>query len=250
MCAWDPGFDSEAAELVGNVVAGDSGAWRTLMVRIAPSIEGWAKHSRVLRRCRLANDDDARTVMVDVLERLAADEFANLRRFLARTTVDAQDEDDLVAEVVRLGKLEESEADTRDTSENTPLRGWLLRLVDFAARDHVRRRLGWVAHPGEHSKRDLHTDASPLDAAPEASARPPLTDRLTVSRLVAEVRDYMATFPTDMREAILLWLDDVDPSDIAARLELADAARARALVRAGQARLRERFRGRSPLLFA
>ena len=53
-----------------------------------------------------------------------------------------------------------------------------------------------------------------------------------------------------MRAAVLLWLDDVEPADIARQLELEDASRARALVRAGQARLRERFRGRSPLLFA
>jgi len=88
-----------------------------------------------------------------------------------------------------------------------------------------------------------------LDEAPEPGARPPMTDRLTMQKLVEEVQSYVATFPEDMRVALALWLDDLDHDEIAARLEL-DATRARALVRAGQARLRERFRGRSPLLFA
>jgi hypothetical protein len=77
-----------------------------------------------------------------------------------------------------------------------------------------------------------------------------MTDRLTVARLVAEIEAHIATFPEDMQRAIALWLDDVPPADIAAELALPDVGRARALVRAGQARLRERFRGRSPLLFA
>jgi DNA-directed RNA polymerase specialized sigma24 family protein len=249
VCAWDRAFEAETTAIVMRVVAGDRDAWRTLMVRLAPRIEGWAKGSRVLRRCRLAGEDDTRAVMVDVLERLAADEFANLRQFLAKGTL-GEPPPDLVAEIVRLGRLDEDADPERDESEGTPLRAWLLRLVDFAARDHVRRRLGWGAEPGEPTKRDLHTDAAPLDAAPEAAARPPMTDRLTVSKLVAEVHEVMATFPADMRSALALWLEDVEVAEIAAKLQLPDAARARALVRAGQARLRERFRGRSPLLFA
>lgn len=252
--AWNQAFETETCAVVARVVEGGPGqpaAWRSLMVRIAPHIEAWAKASRVLRRCRLAGEDDCRAVMVDVLERLASSDYANLRTFMARraTAVDGP-ADDLVAEVVKLGKLDEDSDGERDASEGTPLRAWLLRLVDFSARDHVRRRLGWAAEPGEPTKRDLHTDASPLDAGAEPGTRPPMTDRLTVSKLVAEVREHMASFPEDMRTALVLWMDDVDVAEIADRLRLGDAGRARALVRAGQARLRERFRGRSPLLFA
>lgn len=249
---WDTTFESEVTALVVRVVDNDAAAWRTLMVRIAPHLEAWARASRVLRRCRLANEDDARSVMVDALERLAADGYANLQRFLAHTVPpDIEEPDDLVTEVVRLGRLDEDdEAERGGDGPGTPFRAWLIRLVDFVARDHVRRRLGWVAQTGEPSKRDLHTDAQPLDAVPEQGVRPAMTDRLTVQKLVGEVRDFMTTFPEDMQQAILLWLDDVEPQEIAARLALADAQRARALVRAGQARLRERFRGRSPLLFA
>lgn len=261
MSGWTPGFDRDARALVQRVVDGDRAAWRELMVRIAPRLEGWARGSRVLRRCRLVSDDDARAVMVSVLERLAAADHANLRKFLARSELPAAP-DDLVTAVLRLGRLDDdadgdgaragepAEPGGRDDDEATPLRAWLLRLVDYTARDHVRERFGWAAGDGGPSKRDLHTDARPLADQPEPAARPPMTDRLTVSKLVEEIQEHIRTFPAQMRDALALWLDEVPAEDIATKLGLGDAGRARALVRAGQARLRERFRGRSPLVFS
>jgi len=249
--AWNHAFEQEAVSLVQRVVGKDLAAWRTLMVRIAPRLEGWARHNKLLKRCRLSTDDDARAVMVAVLERLAANEYENLKSFLAHTEP-APPEDDLVAQVIRLSKLDDegSEAGRElDDDTGTPLRAWLLRLVDFTSRDHVRKRLGWGPRDGSPNKRDLHSDAAPLEDSPEPAARPPMTDRLTVSKLVAEVTQTIDTFPADMASAVRLWLDDVDPQEIAKRLALADAGKAKALIRAGQARLRERFRGRSPVLF-
>lgn len=199
------------------------------MVRIAPFIEAWARGNALLRRCRLASDDDVRAVMVAALERLAANDFENLKKFAANG---------------------DPAAPAADVSGDTRLRAWLLRLLDFTARDHVRKRLGWGAQPGGRTKRELHSDAVPLDEQRVPGARPPLTDRIFVARLVEEIVAYVATFPQAMRDALELWLDDLDPAEIAVRLELPDPARARALIRAGQARLRERFHGRSALLFA
>lgn len=141
-----------------------------------------------------------------------------------------------------------SRGDGSTFAGDTPFRAWLLRLVEFVARDHVRERLGWGS--GDASKRDLHSDAAPLSAIPERGTRPPMTDRLTVARMVTEMQDFIATFPADMKAALDLWLDDVPLADIATRLSLDDANRARALVRAGQARLRDKFRGRSTMVFA
>lgn len=259
MSVWTAAFEGEVSTLVQRLVdSRDQQTWRALMVKIAPRLEGWARGNRLLRRCRLAGDDDARAVMVAVLERLAANDYENLRAFLAHTE-EPPPENDLVAEVIRLGKLDADEGDVAevgavaplgvDLDRGTPLRAWLLRLVDFTARDHVRRRLGWGARDGAPNKRDLHSDAAPLDQHPELAARPPMTDRLTVSKLVAEVSEHIATFPVDMRTAVIMWLDDADPAEIATRLDLPDPGRAKALIRAGQARLRERFRGRSPVLF-
>lgn len=252
MGAWNHAFEQEVVALVHRVVeARDQKAWRALMVKIAPRLEGWARGNRLLKRCRLSTDDDARAVMVAVLERLAASDYENLKAFLAHTEP-AAPEDDLVAEVIRLGKLDEDDSSGTgepDDDIGTPLRAWLLRLVDFTSRDHVRKRLGWGPRDGAPNKRDLHSDAAPLSDSPEPSARPPMTDRLTVSKLVAEVTQTIDTFPADMATAVRLWLDDVDPGEIAKRLALSDPAKAKALIRAGQARLRERFRGRSPVLF-
>lgn len=250
MSEWDAALDRRLCALVDRIVREDAGAWRELMVALAPHLERWARASRVLRRCRLTGDDDQRAVMVLVFERLAEDRFANLRRFVARQPAAADPEADLVDEVVRLGKLEDDDPGNDAPVGETPLRAWLLTSLEFAARDHVRQRFGWSVKPGEPTKRSLHTDAAPIEEAPEPATRPPMTDRLTVSKLVAEVHAHIKSFPADMRSALLLWLDDLDYASIASQLALDDATRARALVRAGQARLRERFRGRSPLLFA
>ncbi|MBA3464643.1 MAG: hypothetical protein H0T46_32220 [Deltaproteobacteria bacterium] len=251
MAAWNHAFEQEAVTLVQRIVESrDTNAWRALMVKIAPRIEGWARGNRLLKRCRLSGDDDARAVMVTVLERLAANDYENLKQFIAHTEP-AQPEDDLVAAVIRLGKLDDdgSEPGEPDADTGTALRAWLLRLVDFTSRDHVRKRLGWGSRDGEPNKRDLHSDAGTLDDHPEPAARPPMTDRLTVSKLVAEVSEHINTFPAEMRSAVVMWLDDVEPAEIAKKLALADPSKAKALIRAGQARLRERFRGRSPVLF-
>ena len=99
------------------------------------------------------------------------------------------------------------------------------------------------------SKRDLATGAERLDAVPEPGARPPITDAITFGRLLDEVGAYMEAFPAPMADAVRLWLEDEPFDAIAARLGLDGTERARALVRAGLARLRERFRGRWPALF-
>lgn len=248
MLPWTADFEREVVALVQRLVdTRAQEAWRALMVKIAPRLEGWARNNRLLKRCRLAGDDDARAVMVAVLERLADRDYQNLAAFLAHKEL-ALPEPDLVADVIRLGKLDDDEPET-DADQGTPLRAWLLRLVDFTSRDHVRRRLGWGQREGAGSKRDLTTDAGSLEDHPEPAARPPMTDRLTVSKLVDEVTEHIETFPAEMRTAVIMWLDDAEPAEIAKRLDLGDPARAKALIRAGQARLRERFRGRSPVLF-
>jgi DNA-directed RNA polymerase specialized sigma24 family protein len=109
----------------------------------------------------------------------------------------------------------------------------------------VRARLGW----GTGNKRDVNTNAERLPTAPDLGERPPITDALTVARAAQEVRAALAAFPAEMRAALELWSEDTPFDEIARRLDLPDASRARNLVRAAQARLRERFRDRVPELF-
>jgi hypothetical protein len=107
-----------------------------------------------------------------------------------------------------------------------------------------------VAAPTSGSKRDLSTDAERWDDLPDQGARPPITDALALRRALTEIRAYMRTLPTAMLTALDLWLEDHDFSEIAARLTLDGPDKARALVRAGQARLRDRFRDQWPELCA
>jgi len=323
MQAWDATFENDCNRLVGAICADGVSekqrqtAWRELMGKIAPHIEKWATSSPVLRRCGLSSEDETRTVLVNVLSRINAKGFENLRAYLARRPMLAEEEDEvaLVEGIVRLvhTKEEENAPFPEDLRKDTPLRGWLFSLTRFAIKDHVKQRFGWSTSvqatyglnrtrgaapkelleqtvraiagvlsadldektmefvveylPGKvrpeqiesaigaakyrlvimpdlrRSKRDLVTGAERFDAITEAGARPPMTDALTLHRLMAEVSAFMETFPEAMRKAVRLWLEDESFEAIALQLELEDAERARAVVRAGMARLRERFRG-------
>lgn len=259
---WDVAFEAHVTGLVVRVCertlldAERERAWRELLVAIAPHVEGWAQRSRVLRRVGLTSEDEPREVLARVLGRLAEGGFTNLTSFLGRTPtmVVPEPELELIDELARLGRLREtdapaSERSTKDADDvsRTPFRAWLVTLVDYAVKDHVRHRLGWGTRAaGEGTKRDLNTNAERLDDAPEVGARPPITDYLAMARLVDEVHAFMATFPAPMQGALRLWLDDEAFDAIADRLALDSPEAARALVRAGQARLRERFRGSWP----
>ncbi len=254
---WDAAFERGCNQsVVALCDAGDDTArqraWRTLLRDIAPHIEAWARDSWLLRQWRLSSDDDARTVMVNVIARLQRNDFDNLRRYVARRSPIEEANDAQLTALTDMAKLAgaqvDDEAETR--AAGTPLRAWLLTLVRFSTKDYVRQRMGWgvvAAGKGQEqgiNKRSVATDAAPLSDAPERAARPPITDYLTVRNMLEEIDEFMNSFPHGMKAAVTLWMRDVSFTDIAGELELADAAAARKLVRAGHARLRERFRDR------
>jgi DNA-directed RNA polymerase specialized sigma24 family protein len=254
MGEWDSNFDRECRGLVKTIctAAGREreAAWQTLLLRASPHLEGWILRSTLLQRCRLATPDDARAVLVEVIERLAQRGFENLRRFLdAQPPAPGPDDELELSEVSRLARTAESDDDAAEAAADapdTPLRGWLIGLLRFAVKDHIKKRLGWTARrPGEErapSRRDLSTDADRLDDQPEAGERPPITDLMAMRQMLDRMRDYSATFPVPMRQALELWMQDVGFDEIAVRLGVEGPERSRALVRAAQARLRERFR--------
>ena len=260
--AWTDAFERECVPLIEAVLTRApherARAWRQLMANVAPYIERWAEQSFLLRRCGLATPDDARTVLVSVLARMQANDFANLRRFRDRQDPgDASDRADTrtLSCILKLTELDEPATahvamPARDSSTATPLRAWLITLVGYTAKDHVRDRLGWAQPPAEASgereaggtKRDVNTNATRLDDSDEPGARPPMTNLLTMQRFLCEVLTFVDTFPPDMRTATRLWLQDLSCDEIAEQLEGASVASATALVRAAKARLRERFR--------
>jgi hypothetical protein len=213
------------------------------MAAVAPHIEAWARRSPVLRRCRLATEDDARAILVATMVRLKQREFENLRTFISRQA----------DELAPLPSADEADVAADDSTDNTrtPLRAWLLGLVRFLIKDHVEQRLGWHGDrraedddPSgrQASKRDLGTDAARFDELFELGSRPPITNMLAGQELLDRVVAHLATFPPTMRDALEAWLRGETFQEIALSLSLRDADAARALIRAGQARLRDRLR--------
>jgi len=96
----------------------------------------------------------------------------------------------------------------------------------------------------------VQSQADRLSEVPERGERPGYTDLLTLKRVVGEIQAHLDEFPADMRRALRAWLGDASYDDIATELGLVGADAARALVRAALARLRERFRGEWPDVFA
>ena len=319
---WDVTVESEVHELVvvicgtGPAATRDA-AWHALLTRISPAIERWAASNPALRRVGLTGEDEARTILVGVIDRIERGDFANLRSYLARQEPDLTEraDTDLVERLAKLaddGRREEPAAEG-DLMIGTPLRGWLVTLTRFVSKEHILQRLGWravarwvavvdrapvpsllgelrelagvisveydaaacrlaiehrpaqlraaelervIARHGiaisvarQPTKRDVASGADRLEVVPEVGERPPLSTLIGVRRALAEIRAHMEGFPLAMRQALDLWLDDTDFGEIATTLELASVADARALVRAGTARLRERFRGAWPELF-
>ncbi len=262
MSAWDPAFEARGRALVAAIcddtaaAAPRDAAWRALAAAIAPHVERWAASSSLLRRWRLVGEDEARAVLVGVLERLSQRRVENLRGFLARRPgAGTEEEAELEALRVLSRVAEEPDgegavapdpvaaAGAADEARGTPLRAWLITLVGFVEKDHVKQRLGWRSvGDGGPDKRSLGTDATRLDDAPEPGARPPITDLLAMRQVLAEARATAAGFPERMRRALELWMDDESFDAIARTLALADAHAARSEVRAAQARLRHHLR--------
>lgn len=218
-------------------------AWRELVLVLAPHVEGWADGSWLLRRWRLRSEDSARAILVEVLSRLAANDYANLARYRARSAPgEAELADDQLDAIEQVARLREGDEPPGDAGAAYPFRAWLLRLLAYAIKDYIRQRLGW-AHDGEGlSKRDLGSEAARLSEAPEAASRPPFTDYVHVRQLLREIEAHAETFPAPMQRALAAWMRGTGYGEIAVELGLEAARDAEKLVRAAKARLREHFR--------
>lgn len=232
--AWDEPFDATCSAWAKTLSTGDPAAravaWRRLLVAVSPEIERWAATHPTLRRWRLAGPDDAREVLVRVLERLAANHWASLGEYTARRARTVADP------LARLAQLDAIDDD--DAPAATPFRAWLRVVLSFAVHDHVRHRLGWTEGV---DRRAIGSHAPRLSQAPEPGARPPVTDWITVKERMVAVDAAVDALPEPMRTAVRAWADGDDFATIAARIGGAEDE-ARRLVRAGHARLRGALR--------
>jgi len=203
-------------------VAGDTSAWTALQAEIEPLISCMARRHRGLRRKGLADEpDDVAEVRTVVLERLAEDNFRNLRSYVARSNGCASPQS---------------------------FEGWLYGTVDYAVLDHLRKRFGrapkrTVAEVGrvQPSKRELQSQAGRLTDEPESEAPrvAGVTTRLTIVQIQTFIEE--ALTPDETKAVRLYYLEDRSIDEIAAVLGLENAKAADQLIRRLKARLRYRF---------
>jgi DNA-directed RNA polymerase specialized sigma24 family protein len=197
-------------------------AWSALQGQLDGMIVRIARHHRDLRRKGLADcEDDLAEVRTSALERLATNDFHNLRTFIERSA---------------------------DATRASSFESWVYGVVDFAIRDHLRKRFGRA--PGATakqagrilpSKRDLQSQAGRLDDEPERNllSAAGVTTLLTVSEILAFIASVFT--PEEVRAVQLYYIEGRDHEEIASELSLRDSGQAEQLIRRLNARLRYRF---------
>jgi hypothetical protein len=211
-------------ELLRAVLSGDVQAWADLQTQIAPRITAIARGHDAMRVRRLnVREDDVAEIVTATLERLARSDFRSLRRYLEHR-------------------------DQGDVQKPQSFDAWVYGAVDFAIREHLRRRYGRTDRvvgsdgPPQLSKRDLHTGAVRLDAAPiDRSFVHTLgaTARLTVAQVFAHIE---ANFTPEETQAMrLYYAQDKNTAEVAVALQLPNAKAAEKLIRKLNARLRSKF---------
>jgi DNA-directed RNA polymerase specialized sigma24 family protein len=204
--------EAGSAELEGWVRAaagGDAQAWQRLWSELEPKVLALLRNPSVLGRFA-EREDDCRSVVVVLMERLRADGFRRLRSYL----------------------------DSKAKRPGLQFMPWLIVVAKRTAIDCVR------AHP-DYIDRRRQSDASspgawvdPASLPPSSllpGSRPPLTNRGTAMELL---RFAEANMPDAQRQAIELWMQSASFDDIARALGLSGSKDAERAVRAGLERLR------------
>jgi DNA-directed RNA polymerase specialized sigma24 family protein len=211
---------------VAKVIAGDAHAWSALQARIEPEVNAMARRHPSMRAKGLATrEDDVAEVVVATLERLARDNFKNLRRFAEQN---------------------------KTAPDSTSFDSWLYGATDFVIREHLRKRFGRAPKnlaptQPQPSKRDLQSLAGRLygengdNSVPERSFIQ--TVSMTVKLTVAQIFEHIdQTFSAEEARALrMYYCEDRSFSEIASALTLEDDKSADRLLRRLNARLRYHF---------
>jgi DNA-directed RNA polymerase specialized sigma24 family protein len=195
--------------LADRAASGDAAAWRELWRAIQPTIWAitgkWQFTGPLSRR-----DDERRDIVLEVMERLRADDFRRLKSFLG-------------AAPERGGSF----------------KAWLATVTARAAIDHVR------AHPEYLDPRAGAASDGPrwvtVVPMPDAELAYPFVDPEKVATAVIMLERARKDLAPDQLAALYVWLHGGDHGEIAARLGLASARDAERLVRAALKRLRDRY---------
>jgi hypothetical protein len=225
--------DLIADPLVLGVVHGDRTAWFELTLHIEAFVEPHVPRHWRMRKARIArSEDDVRDVLLATLERIDRDDFRSLRDYLQRK--------------------QEEVPDVRDATRNAiTFASWLAGLVEFAVRDHVRKRYGRApsarglpmeAQQPVLTKRSLHSWAvhpTETQSGLYGSAAPGLSRLLTARSVLRYASEVF-----DARELRFFerYLEHASFDELAQEFALASPELARAEARRLKERLRARFR--------
>ena len=210
--------------LVLRIVRGEPEQWPALQSAIQPTIVAIARSHAQLRKRALATlEDELADVVAATLERLARDDFKNLRRFAEQPVV----------------------AVAGSRSFDT----WLYGAVEFAVRDHLRKRYGRAPKEEREpqrvrpSRRDLQSHAGRLEDVGESDRSLLHTLQMTAKLTAGEIFSFASAHFTaaELRALELYYLEQQTFEELASSLALRDAREADRLIRRLNARLRHRF---------
>jgi DNA-directed RNA polymerase specialized sigma24 family protein len=201
---------AEIQALVGETLAGDEGAWQQLWQHVEPTLYATLRRPQVLGRLS-RSEDDCRNIVVEVMGRLRANQFARLGQYV---------------EAHRLNPA-------------LPFVGWLVVVAKRVAIDYMRGHETYVdrRHQKDASSPGAWRDIRPLPSDSQLpGARPAVTGRGTAREMYAFAGSEL---PVEQRLALAAWLEGATFEEIAAG---GDSKEAEKLVRAALVRLRRRFR--------
>ncbi len=233
--------DLVADPLVLGVVRGDRSAWFQLTVYIEHWVSWRVPRHWRMRKAKLRDsEDDVRDVLLAVLERVGQDDFRALRQYLERKASEVPD--------VRY--------EAAPGSEQTPTSfvAWLEGMVDFAIRDHVRKRYGRksVATLREQrepktssptlTKRDLHSWAvhPTRPASGEFGRAHPAVSGVLTARAI--LRYAAESFNERELSVFRRYLEQASFEELSEEFELGGSKAAEAEIRKLKERLRAHFR--------
>lgn len=254
----EPLDDIVADPLVLGVVRGDRAAWFQLTLHIERWVHDHVPRHWRMRKARLSgSEDDVRDVLLETLERVDRDDFRALRQYLERK-LQAVPDVRIAAEALHSRVPEgaprptAAEASTDAAETSLSFVAWLAALVDFAIREHVRKRYGRApsvrGEEGDElpvpalTKRSMQSWAvHPTDGSSGhfGSANAGLSRVLTARSILSYAAE---AFDASELSLFRRYLEQATFEELAEEFALADPDAARAEVRKLKERLRARFR--------
>ena len=209
----DSASGEELDHLVARATSGDEAGWQRLWAAIAPMLVKLIAQPRFLGRLG-AREDDRQNIIVDVMARLRADDYARLLRYL----------------------------EAKQKNPDLQFKSWLRVVAKRVGIDYLRRHPDYIdrRHERDGSAPGAWVEAGTLPPPSRLRGdRPPITARGTARQLLA----YAAgAIPETQRRALELWLRGEAFGEIAAAVDVRGADEAERLVRAAIERLRRKFR--------